>query len=207
MSKKGKLLIVSGSAGSGKSTALKKFREGLCDPFRFSISATTRPPRDGELNGREYYFVSCEEFLRMRENGELLESAFFNNNYYGTPKSEVIRLMDEGYTVILEIEIDGASQIMKSFDEFISVFISPPDYKTLEARLRGRGNNSENDIKERLERAKDEIEFAREYQHILVNYDGRIDDVTQGIIDICAGKSNIDIEVTNVNNFIENFYN
>ncbi len=205
---KGKLIVVSGSAGSGKSTVLKNFKLGLCDPYKFSVSATTRKPRHGEIEGIDYYFVGREKFEDMIEKGELLEHAFFNNNYYGTPRSGVERLMNEGYTVILEIEIDGALQIMELYHDVMSIFISPPDYATLERRLRGRGSNTEEDIRDRLQRARVEIEYARRYRHMLINYDYRMDDVNEAITDILRGKANgdSDVLVKDKENFINNFF-
>ena len=165
MKKRGKVLIVSGSAGSGKSTVLAPFKSGEVEPFTFSVSATTRAPRPGEREGVDYLFVSKERFEEMIEKGELIEHTTFNGNYYGTPKAPLERQIENGKVVILEIEVDGAEQIMGLFDEkdLISVFLSPPDYKTLEQRLRGRGTNTEADILERLERAKEELKLSRLY--------------------------------------------
>ena len=190
MNKRGKVLIISGSAGSGKSTVLADFKDGGIEPFRFSVSATTRIPRPGEIDGRDYMFVSKEKFEGMIENGELLEHAVFNKNYYGTPKGPVLELVEKGKIVILEIEVDGAEQVMNAFDpeDLITIFLTPPDYSTLEARLRGRGTNTEEDIKERLERAKVELEYSRLYKHILINYDNRSEDVTRAILQIADGN-------------------
>ena len=208
---RGKVLIVSGSAGSGKSTVLSGFKGGEVEPFRFSVSATTRQPRAGEVDGRDYLFVTKERFEEMIENGELLEHAVFNKNYYGTPKAPVERLIEEGKVVILEIEVDGAEQVMNTFDErdLLSVFISPPDYETLEARLRGRGTNTEEDIRERLERAKVELEYSRLYQHILINFDNRSQDVTSAIVELVNGHSlkGLDIYCDSSEKLKERFYN
>ncbi len=197
MNRRGKVLIISGSAGSGKSTVLKPFKSGEIEPFTFSVSATTRQPRPGEQDGVDYLFVTKERFEQMIENGELVEHTFFNGNYYGTPKAPLISQIENGKVVILEIEVDGAEQIMGLFDknDLISVFLTPPDYKTLEARLRGRGTNSEEDIAERLERAKTELEYSRLYTDILFNYDGRADEVTKAIIDIVNGKEVNDLDI------------
>jgi guanylate kinase len=191
MNKRGKVLIVSGSAGSGKSTVLSGFKGGEVEPFRFSVSATTRAAREGEIDGRDYLFVTRERFEEMIEQKELLEHTYFNKNYYGTPKAPVNTLVEQGKVVILEIEVDGAEQVMNSFDpaDIISVFISPPDYDTLETRLRGRGTNTEEDICERLERAKVELEYSKLYQHILINYDNRSQEVTSAIVDLVNGHN------------------
>lgn len=210
MSKRGKVLIVSGSAGSGKSTVLTPFKSGQIEPFRFSVSATTRTPRAGETNGKDYLFVSRERFEEMIEKGELIEHTVFNNNYYGTPKAPLLEMIEKGQIVILEIEVDGAEQIMSLFDknDLISVFLSPPDYKTLEARLRGRGTNTEEDILERLERAKVELEYAKLYQNILINYDFRAEDVTDAIVKITRGESvdTLDIYCDSADTLLEKFY-
>ena len=210
MNKRGKVLIVSGSAGSGKSTVLSGFKGNDVEPFRFSVSATTRAPREGEVDGRDYLFVTRERFEEMIENGELLEHAVFNKNYYGTPKAPVDRLIEEGKVVILEIEVDGAEQVMNTFDEkdVLSVFISPPDYKTLEARLRGRGTNTEEDIVERLERAKEELEYSKLYQHVLINYDNRSAEVTEAIVGLVEGNDprGLDIYCNGYAELKERFY-
>lgn len=205
---KGKLVVVSGSAGSGKSTVLRNFKLGLCDPFRFSVSATTRTPRHGEVEGVDYFFVSREAFERMIRRGELLEHAFFNHHYYGTPKAAVERLMQDGYTVILEIETDGALQVLRLYGDAVSIFLSPPDYATLERRLRARGSNTEEDIRDRLERARAEIEYARRYRYMLVNLDNRMDDVTSTITALLTGETtpNPEILVRDKDTFISRFF-
>ena len=211
MKKRGKVLIVSGSAGSGKSTVLTPFKSGAIEPFRFSVSATTRSPRPGEVDGKDYLFVTKARFEEMIEKGELIEHTTFNNNYYGTPKAALEKMLEEGQIVILEIEVDGAEQIMSLFNEedLISVFLSPPDYKTLEARLRGRGTNTEEDILDRLERAKVELEFARLYKNIFFNLNNRAEDVTRAIIMLCRGEdvSGLDIYCESAEALYEKFYN
>ncbi|MBQ5747160.1 MAG: guanylate kinase [Clostridia bacterium] len=211
MNKRGKVLIVSGSAGSGKSTVLTPFKSGAIEPFRFSVSATTRSPRPGEVDGKDYLFVTKERFLEMIEKGELIEHTTFNNNYYGTPKAPLEKMIEEGQIVILEIEVDGAEQIMSLFDknDLISVFLSPPDYKTLEERLRGRGTNTEEDILDRLERAKVELEYSRLYEHILFNFTDRSKDVTDAIIAITRGEDprGLDIYCENAQTLKSKFYN
>ena len=210
MIKRGKVLIVSGSAGSGKSTVLSGFKGGEVEPFRFSVSATTRQPRAGERDGVDYLFVTKERFEEMIEKGELLEHAIFNKNYYGTPKAPVERLIEQGKVVILEIEVDGAEQVMNTFDEkdVLSVFISPPDYETLESRLRNRGTNTEDDIRERLERAKVELEYSKLYQHILINYDNRSGDVTDAVVGLVNGQDlkGLDIYCESAEKLKERFY-
>ncbi|MBE6700366.1 MAG: guanylate kinase [Ruminococcaceae bacterium] len=211
MNKRGKVLIVSGSAGSGKSTVLTPFKSGEIEPFVFSVSATTRKARPGEVDGRDYLFVTKERFEEMIEKGELIEHTTFNGNYYGTPKGPLEKQIEEGKIVILEIEVDGAEQIMSLFDpnDIVSVFLSPPDYKTLEKRLRGRGTNTEADIIERLERAKVELEYSSLYKNILINYDSRANDVTEAIIAITKGENikTPDIYCQSKEQLIDKFYN
>lgn len=211
MNKRGKVLIVSGSAGSGKSTVLTPFKSGEIQPFTFSVSATTRKPRPGEIDGRDYLFVTKERFEEMIAGGELIEHTTFNGNYYGTPKAPLEKQMEEGKVVILEIEVDGAEQIMGLFDknDLISIFLTPPDYKTLEARLRGRGTNTEADIIERLERAKVELEISRLYSNILINYNDRSSEVTDAIIKIVNGEEVkcLDIYCESTDKLLEKFYN
>ena len=210
MIKRGKVLIVSGSAGSGKSTVLSGFKGGEIEPFRFSVSATTRQPRAGERDGVDYLFVTKERCEEMIEQGELLEHTVFNKNYYGTPKAPVEKLIEQGKVVILEIEVDGAEQVMNAFDkrDVLSVFISPPDYETLESRLRNRGTNTEEDIRERLERAKVELEYSRLYQHILINYDNRSGDVTEAVVALVNGQdpNGLDIYCESAEKLKERFY-
>lgn len=210
MTKRGKVLIVSGSAGSGKSTVLSGFKGGDVEPFRFSVSATTRQPREGERDGVDYLFVTKERFEEMIEQGELLEHTVFNKNYYGTPKAPVEKLIEQGKVVILEIEVDGAEQVMNAFDErdVLSVFISPPDYETLETRLRNRGTNTEEDIRERLERARVELEYSKLYQHILINYDNRSGDVTDAVVGLVNGQDPkwLDIYCESSEKLKERFY-
>lgn len=210
MAKRGKVLIVSGSAGSGKSTVLSGFKGGEVEPFRFSVSATTRQPRAGERDGVDYLFVTKERFEEMIEQGELLEHTVFNKNYYGTPKAPVEKMIEQGKVVILEIEVDGAEQVMNAFDErdVVSVFISPPDYETLETRLRNRGTNTEEDICERLERARVELEYSKLYQHILINYDNRSDEVTSAIVSLIDGNDlkGLDIYCESTEKLKQRFY-
>ena len=138
MNKRGKLLVLSGPSGCGKGTVLRALMAGRED-MMFSVSATTRAPRPGEVNGREYYFVSRERFAEMVEQGELLEHAEFVGNCYGTPRAPVLEQLEKGRHVLLDIEVQGAAQVKKAMPEAVTVFLSPPSLKELERRLRGRG--------------------------------------------------------------------
>lgn len=172
MNDRGKLLVISGPSGTGKSTVighLMEIRPGL----EFSVSATTRAPRPGEVDGREYFFVTHERFDEMVNNGELLEHATFVGNSYGTPRSQVEQRLEQGITVILDIEVQGAAQVKASMPEAITVFLAPPSLEALEERLRGRGTETEEKILSRLETARQELLLAPTYDYTVVNDDFR----------------------------------
>ncbi len=170
MTERGKLLVLSGPSGVGKSTVLKKVMEHW-ENMEFSVSATTRAPRPGEVDGKDYFFVSRERFNEMIENGELLEHAEFVGNCYGTPKSQVLERLDNGVTVVLDIEVQGAAQVKALMPEALTVFLAPPSLEALEQRLRGRGTETEETIRSRLETARKELLLAPTYDHIVVNDD------------------------------------
>ena len=165
---KGNLFVISGASGVGKSTVLKKVMAAR-DDLRFSVSATTRSPRPGEQDGVNYYFVSRERFHEMVENGEMLEHAEFVGNCYGTPKAPVLEKLKAGITVILDIEVQGAMQVMKAMPEAVTVFFMPPSLEVLEQRLRSRGTESEEVISQRLETAKTELQYAERYDYQVIN--------------------------------------
>ncbi|MDO4734348.1 MAG: guanylate kinase [Lachnospiraceae bacterium] len=165
---KGVLLIVSGLSGAGKGTICKRIMEKYPD-YELSISATTRGPRPGEVDGREYFFITKEEFEERIRNGQLLEYAKYVDNYYGTPKDWVLAQMEQGKNVILEIELQGAFQVRDQIPEAVLIFIMPPDMEELERRLRGRGSETEEQIKKRLLRAMEEIEYVDQYDYVIVN--------------------------------------
>ena len=155
MSKKGVLVVVSGFSGAGKGTLMKALLDQY-DNYALSISATTRAPREGEAEGREYFFKSREEFLRMIEEDALIEYAQYVGNYYGTPKDYVLGNMDAGKDVILEIEIQGALKVKEKFPEAVLVFVMPPSAGELKRRLIGRGTEPLSIIDARLQRAAEE---------------------------------------------------
>ena len=169
MSQKGVLTIISGFSGAGKGTVVKemvkKYQYGL------SISATTRAPSDGEVDGREYFFKTKEEFEEMIAKNELIEYAQYVENYYGTPKEYVMQQLEKGTDVILEIEMQGALHVREVFPEVNLVFLTPPSAKELEKRLRNRGTETEDVIAKRLSRAKEECAYMQEYDYIVVNDD------------------------------------
>lgn len=169
-SKKGLLIVVSGPSGSGKGTVLSKLfslREGMF----YSVSATTRAPRPGEKNGQQYFFLTHEQFEQKIKDGGMLEHASYCGNYYGTPRSAVEERCAKGQDVVLEIEVQGAMQVKKTCPDCVTVFIAPPSGAELERRLRGRGTESDEVIKKRLETAAGEVGLADKYDYIVVNDD------------------------------------
>lgn len=167
-SPRGLLFIVSGPSGAGKTTlsdaALQSFPQ-----LRMSVSCTTRQPRAGEVNGREYEFVSRERFDEMVANDELAEWAEVHGNCYGTPRAPLERAIAEGRDTLLDVDVQGAAQLRRSCPEAIAVFLLPPDRRTLESRLRGRGTDSEATVLRRLDNACREIAEAAGYDHVIVN--------------------------------------
>ena len=168
MQRRGKTFIVSGPSGVGKSTVLKALFDQRTDLY-FSISATTRDPRPGEVDGVHYHFIPAEEFHRMVEEDEFLEYAEYVGNFYGTPKKYVDRAMDDGRDVILDIEIQGANQICTKRPETVRIFIAPPSWVELERRLTARGTDSQEVIQSRLLRAKVELQTASSYDYLVIN--------------------------------------
>ena len=167
--KRGVLFVFSGPSGVGKGTLKAKLFEEFADRIAYSVSATTRGPREGEVDGKDYFFISRQEFERRVKNNEFLEHAEFAGNCYGTPRAYVEKLLDSGMNVVLEIDVQGALQVMKSMPECVSVFILPPSFEELEHRLRGRGTETEEKVRERLETAKRELPYAPQYVYQIVN--------------------------------------
>ncbi len=168
MSEKGILIVVSGFAGSGKGTVMKELLSGY-DDYSLSISATTRAPREGEENGKHYFFVSVEEFERMIENDELLEHAKYVSNYYGTPRSYVEEELSRGKDVILEIETKGALIVKEKYPDTLLLFIMPPEAGEIYNRLKTRGTETEEVILKRMNRACEEAEFIERYDYLVIN--------------------------------------
>lgn len=170
MEKRGILTVVSGFAGSGKGTIMKELIKRH-DEYALSISATTRKPRKGEEDGREYFFVDTDEFEKMIAKGGLIEYANYVGNYYGTPREYVETKLLAGKDVILEIEIQGALKVRERYPDALLIFVTPPDANTLEKRLKGRGTETEEIIAKRMERAACEAAEIPAYDYILVNDD------------------------------------
>ena len=186
---KGKIIILSGPSGCGKSTIIKRIMKQRPDlNLGFSVSATSRDPRPGETDGKEYYFISPEEFRKKIENDELVEwEEVYSGTYYGTLKSEVKRLVDNGHTVVLDVDVKGGMNIKKIYGEkALSIFVLPPSIEILEERLRGRATETEENIRKRLDKAELEISLSPNY-------------------DMCIVNDNVDLVAPRVADTIDNF--
>lgn len=183
---KGILTVVSGPAGSGKGTVVKQIIENKAAVL--SVSLTTRAPRPGEENGVHYYFVSEEEFHRMVEAGDVLEYTNYCGNYYGTPRGEVEKILDSGGDVILEIEVDGAVQVKKLYQDAVLIMLIPPDAVSLEKRLRGRGTETDDVVRKRLDRAREELGCLCDYDYVVVNADGASEECADNIASIIKAE-------------------
>ena len=168
MSKRGKTFIISGPSGVGKSTVLKALLEQRPNVY-FSVSATTRAPRPGELDGVHYHFMDVESFRKWIAMEQFLEYAEYVGNFYGTPKRYVDEAMEQGKDVILDIEVQGAIQVTSKRPETVRIFIAPPSWKELERRLTERGTDSQEKIQKRLLRAKVEFQTAHTYDYFVIN--------------------------------------
>lgn len=165
---KGSLFIITGPSGTGKGTLLRQVMQTL-DRLYFSVSATTRAPRPGEKDGVHYHFLSRERFEELVARDRFLEYARYAENYYGTPLDPVLEQMEQGRDVILEIELQGALQVMARMPEAVTVFIAPPSFAELESRLRGRGTETEEVIRTRLELARKECAAMNAFRYVVVN--------------------------------------
>ncbi|MBQ8146815.1 MAG: guanylate kinase [Clostridia bacterium] len=185
--RRGILFILSGPSGSGKGTVLSRLFSKHPE-IKYSVSMTTREPRPGEMHGINYYFVSREDFEKRINNGELLEYATFDGNYYGTPKKEIESFLERGIDVILEIEVKGAMQVLERAKDAVAIMITPPDIQTLEKWLRGRGTNSEESINERLTTAKEEIRCLPKYHYSVINEESKQDECAELIYSIMQAE-------------------
>lgn len=170
MSRKGILIVVSGFSGAGKGTLMKALLKKY-DNYALSISATTRNPREGETDGKEYFFKTVEEFEKMIAQDALIEYAKYVNNYYGTPRAYVEEQLNKGKDVILEIEIQGALKVKEKFPETLLLFVTPPDVETLRNRLIGRGTETMDVIESRMRRAAEEADGMDAYDYLVINDD------------------------------------
>lgn len=177
--KKGLLIVFSGPSGVGKGTILKEVMKDESLKLTYSVSMTTRKPRDGEVDGINYFFVSKESFEKAIDNHELLEYATYVDNYYGTPKNFVEKKREEGMNVVLEIDLQGAKQVMARAHDALSIFIEPPSMEELERRIRGRQSETEETIKKRIEVARNEMAGRELYDYVVCN-----NELTKAIEDV-----------------------
>lgn len=189
MTNNGLLIVFSGPSGAGKDTILKRLLEKNPN-VRLSVSATTRRPRQGETDGKDYFFLTEEKFKEMSDAGEMLESARYCGNYYGTPEAPIRAWCGEGRDVILEIEVQGGSQVKEKRPDAVSIFVLPPSMQVLEQRLRSRGTEEEAAIQSRLETARKEICESSHYDYYVINetVDDAVDQINQII---CAEKHRV----------------
>lgn len=188
--KKGLLIILSGPSGVGKGTVRRQIMKDHLIDLTYSVSMTTRLPRDKEVDGVDYYFVTREEFQKKIDEGGFLEHAEFVGNYYGTPKDKVEELRNQGKNVFLEIEINGATQVLSQVKDegVISFFLMPPSFDALEARIRKRKSESEEVIQERLSKGRKEMQMTDNYDHIVLN--NQVVSAAKEIADIIIKKMN-----------------
>ena len=169
MSERGLLIVFSGPSGVGKGTVRQEIFSTPDHKFEYSVSMTTRAQRPGEVDGKDYFFRSREEFEELIRNGQMLEYAEYVGNYYGTPLTYVNETLDKGIDVFLEIEVQGALRVKKKVPDAVFIFLTPPDLNELQERLVGRGTDSEEVIAQRIERAREEIALMSEYDYAIVN--------------------------------------
>ena len=169
MSERGLLIVFSGPSGVGKGTVRQEIFSTPDHKFEYSVSMTTRAQRPGEVDGKDYFFRSREEFEELIRNGQMLEYAEYVGNYYGTPLTYVNETLDNGIDELLEIEVLGALQVKKKVPDAVFIFLTPPDLNELQERLVGRGTDSEEVIAQRIERAREEIALMSEYDYAIVN--------------------------------------
>ena len=196
--KKGVLVVFSGPSGVGKGTVRKKFFEIMGDRLYYSVSMTTRAMREGEQDGVDYHYVSRERFLEEIERDNVLEYNEYVGNFYGTPKDKVFEKINAGIDVVLEIEVNGAKMIKEKVPNCISIFIGPPSFNSLKTRLVGRNTESAEVIEKRLNKAKEEIASANQYDYIVINED----------VDVAANEiiSIIESEHLRVDRVLDDYY-
>ena len=180
------VLVITGPSGVGKGTVIAELRRRRPDLW-LSVSATTRPPRPGEVDGEHYVFVTPERFAQMRATGQLLESAEFAGRWYGTPRDPVLEHLDHGRPVVLEIELEGARQLRQALPEATLVFLTPPSLSDLRDRLVGRGTEGDEQVRARLARADEELLAIGEFDHVIVNDEVRA--VVDALLDLLTEPS------------------
>ena len=204
---KGLLISVSGPSGTGKGSVLAKIKE-INPNFGTSISVTTREPREGEKDGVDYYFKSKDEFMKMLEEGEIIEYDEFVGNYYGTPTIPLQEMSEEGKDVLLDLTIAGSMALKENFEQSVTIFLLAPSYEELEKRLRGRGTDTDQAINARLEMARQETNFVGHFDYVVVNYD--IEQAAKQVLSIieaekcrCARNTDLLEDVLKVNKEME----
>lgn len=197
---RGLLIVFSGPSGCGKGTILKEFLARNED-VKVSVSATTRAPREGEQEGVSYFFKTREEFEELVNSGGMLEYAAYVGNFYGTPKATVEAWRNEGYHVVLEIEVQGALQVKKNCPDALLIFVLPPSFEELERRLTGRGTEQPEVIARRLEKAREEVKSAADYDYILVN-----DVVEEAVADLETILNAEQMKTAHMLDFLEGMY-
>lgn len=179
MFREGLLVVVSGPSGTGKGTVLNSIRQKESN-IKLSVSATTREPRTGEVDGVNYFFKTNEEFEAMIKNDELVEWVRYCDNYYGTPRKYIEDTVKSGYDCLLEIEVEGALNIKKMYPDCVSIFILPPSFEELRRRIEGRGTEKPEVIEKRMEKALKEMNYVDRYDYVVVN-----DDIEKAVDSIC----------------------
>ena len=169
--KKGLMIVISGPAGSGKGTVNAHLLK--TGDFVYSVSATTRAPRPGEVDGVNYHYITREEFLSRIESGDMLEHTEYCGNFYGTPRKEAEEVLASGKNLILEIEVEGARNVKAAYPDAVLIMLLPPSFAVQEFRLRNRGTETEDKIRQRLTRTREEIAQADAYDYVVYNYDGK----------------------------------
>jgi guanylate kinase len=201
--KKGLLIVVSGPAGSGKGTVAKRLIK--TGTVVYSVSATTRAPRPGEVEGESYYYITRESFMERIKSGDMIEHTEYCGNFYGTPKKETLAMLESGKNVILELEVEGAMNIKAQYPEAVLILFLPPSFAVQEQRLRKRGTETEEKICARLERTKEELKRANAYDYVVYNHDFKDAEAAQKILNIIDAelssiKRNPDVEVNYFDN-------
>ncbi len=184
--KKGLMIVISGPAGSGKGTVNAHLLK--TGDFVYSVSATTRAPRPGEVDGVNYHYITKEDFLLRIANGDMLEYTEYCGNYYGTPRKEAEEVLASGKNLILEIEVEGANTIKRAYPDAVLIMLLPPSFEVQEARLRGRGTEKEDKIQERLTRTREELKEINSYDYVVYNYDGMDKDAAEDILSIIRAE-------------------
>ena len=195
---KGLLIVISGPAGSGKGTVNARLLAS--EDFAFSVSATTRAPRPGEVDGKNYHFISHADFEARIAAGEMLEYTCYCENYYGTPLREAMEVLESGKNLILEIEVEGALNVKRLYPDAVLIMLLPPSFAVQEARLRGRGTETEDKIQKRLARTREELPELVHYDYVVYNRDGGVEECADDIRSIvraerCATKRHADAPI------------